>query len=689
MKNKTKPLFQKFNNTFLLVLVALMFFALFSSCEKVDDIPPVSAYVEPEIPDDCILVTVTPVFGDEVVNFDCEAPEFESFGSAAGEITATIVDNPVSGGINTSLRVVEVKQTPGVEVWAGSLFNLDAKVDFSANRTIKIKIYSPAVGHDVLLKLEDQTDASINKEVVVATTVANEWEELSFIFSPDDHDKYDRAVLFFNFLGAKDVETRHYFDDIVVVEGDGNGGGGGEDAPTTGAPDPILPDTDVISIFSDVYTNISGTDFNPDWGQATVVTEEDIAGNNTLKYENLNYQGTAFASPLDVSGMSFLHLDYWTADSTGFNAFLISPGPAEAPHAESPTTGEWVSLDIPLSTFSSVVDLMDVIQMKFDGDGTLYLDNIYFHNGQPSGPTEAAPTPTLPDTEVISIFSDAYTTVSGIDYNPDWGQATVVTQEDIAGNNTLKYENLNYQGTQFDAIDVSGKDYLHIDYWTSDSTGFNAFLISPGPAEAPHAESAPTTGEWVSLDIPLSTFSSVVDLMDVFQMKFDGNGTIYLDNIYFYNEQATAPTTAAPSPTLPESDVISIFSDEYTSVSGIDYNPDWGQATVVTEESIEGNNTLKYENLNYQGTQFDAIDVSGMTMLHIDYWTADSTGFNAFLISPGPAETPYAESSPTTGQWVSLDIPLSTFSSVVDLMDVFQMKFDGNGTIYLDNIYFY
>ena len=35
-----------------------------------------------------------------------------------------------------------------------------------------------------------------------------------------------------------------------------------------------------------------------------VVTQEEIAGNNTLKYENLNYQGTQFGSSLDVSEMT-------------------------------------------------------------------------------------------------------------------------------------------------------------------------------------------------------------------------------------------------------------------------------------------------------------------------------------------------------------------------------------------------
>ena len=79
------------------------------------------------------------------------------------------------------------------------------------------------------------------------------------------------------------------------------------------------------------------------------------------------------------------------------------------------------------------------------------------------------------------------------------------------------------------------------------------------------------------------------------------------------------PTTAAPTPTQDASSVLSIFSDAYTNVEGTNFNPDWGQSTVVEEVSIDGNNTLKYGNLNYQGTEFSpALDVSGKTTLHID-----------------------------------------------------------------------
>ena len=167
---------------------------------------------------------------------------------------------------------------------------------------------------------------------------------------------------------------------------------------------------------------------------------------------------------------------------------------------------------------------------------TMEVDWVRVYSGEdvPSAPTEptvAAPTPTEPAGNVISLFSDAYTDIAGIDYNPDWGQATVVTQEDIAGNNTLKYAGLNYQGTDFagNAQDVSGMDSLHVDFWTADSTALNVFLISSGGVEIAFALSV-TPNTWVSTDIPLTAFAGV-DLADVIQLKFDGNGTIFLDNL--------------------------------------------------------------------------------------------------------------------------------------------------------------
>jgi hypothetical protein len=146
--------------------------------------------------------------------------------------------------------------------------------------------------------------------------------------------------------------------------------------PEQPAPTPTHPAANVIAVYSDVYDMIPGTDY-PDWGQSTVVSEVQIQGNNTLKFAGLNYQGIQLGSSQNVTGMAFLHLDFWTANSTTLNVYLISPGPIETPYSLTvPTTG-WTSIDIPLSAFAPV-NLSDVIQLKFDGNGDIWLDNIYF-----------------------------------------------------------------------------------------------------------------------------------------------------------------------------------------------------------------------------------------------------------------------------------------------------------------------
>ncbi len=473
-----------------------------------------------------------------------------------------------------------------------------------------------------------------------------------------------------------------------------NGGAVQSSGPEVSAPAPTRNAADVVSIYSDAYTSVGGTDFNPDWGQATAVSEVSINGDNALLYAGLNYQGTQLDPALDVSGMTHVHLDYWTANSSMLNFFSISPGPIETGVSLAVPSDGWNSVDIPLGDFSPV-DFMNLIQFKFDGNGDIYLDNLYFYEddggGSETEPSSPAPDPTIDAADVISIFSDAYTNVEGTNLNPDWGQATVVSEVDINGNNTLMYAGLNYQGMELGSPqDASGMTHLHMDIWTANSSALNAFLISSGPVETAYAVAVPTSG-WLSLDIPLSSFDPV-DLADIIQFKFDGNGDIYLDNIFFYSGDGgggpTEPDGPAPDPTNDAGDVISIFSDAYENVAESNLNPDWGQATVVSEVSIDGNNTLLYTGLNYQGLELGSNqNASEMTHLHIDFWTANSTALKIFLISPGPVETPVELAVPTSG-WVSLDIELSNFSPV-DLADVFQFKFEGDGDIYIDNLFFF
>lgn len=483
--------------------------------------------------------------------------------------------------------------------------------------------------------------------------------------------------------------------------------------PETPAPRPTVKADSVISLFSNAYTNVNVDTWNTRWQFSTAEDSDVKIGSDDVKrYRLLNFVGIEFTSKtIDATKMTHFHMDLWTPDPTdlpkSFKVLLVDfgangtfGGGDDSSHElsfTSPTlaTKQWVRLDIPLANFTGLTKRAHLAQLVLSGDlPNVYVDNVYFYDSgksTQSGPTVAAPTPTRPAADVISIFSDAYTNVAGTDFNPNWGQATVVSQLPVAGNNTLRYAALNYQGTQFGSnLDVSRMTHLHLDVWTKNSTALNVFLISPGPVEKPFVLSVPTNG-WSSVDIPLTSFSPVA-LNNLIQFKFDGNGDIYLDNLYFYKTGgggATEPATAAPTPTYPAANVISVFSDAYTNIAGTDLNPNWGQATQVTQAPVAGNNTLIYTGLNYQGMQLGSDqNVSGMTHLHLDVWTANSTALNVYLISPGPAEKPYKLTVPTSG-WSSVDIPLSEFTPVVDLTKVFQFKFEGNGKIYLDNILFY
>lgn len=141
---------------------------------------------------------------------------FSDFGGAA----TSVIDNPHPEGINTSQRVGQSVKTPGAEGWAGTALTLDEDIDFSAGQYFRIKVWSPAASTPVLLKLENIADANIFYEVQESTTVAEEWEYLTFNFSGADMAQaYSKVILFFNFNINGNGET-YYFDDISLIAGE-------------------------------------------------------------------------------------------------------------------------------------------------------------------------------------------------------------------------------------------------------------------------------------------------------------------------------------------------------------------------------------------------------------------------------------------------------------------------------------
>ena len=252
-------------------------------------------------------------------------------------------------------------------------------VDATAMTHLHLDIYIPnTLSADAQLKIELVNEGAASSATYIANIPASQskqWIGLDLPFSEFTGLSSTSKLMQIIFVNENNKISGFYADNIYFYNNGTPPPPGGE--PTVAASTPTHPAANVISVFSDAYTAIPGTNLNPDWAQATVVTTVPIQGNNTLKYAGLNYQGIELGSSQNVSSMGFLHLDFWTANSTTLNVFLISPGPVETGYSLTVPTSGWTSIDIPLSSFAPV-NLSDVIQLKFDGNGDIYLDNIYF-----------------------------------------------------------------------------------------------------------------------------------------------------------------------------------------------------------------------------------------------------------------------------------------------------------------------
>ena len=328
---------------------------------------------------------------------------------------------------------------------------------------------------------------------------------------------------------------------------------------------------DVISVYSDAFTENIATNLNPDWGQQTQTTEVQIDGNNTLEYANLNYQGLDF-STTDVSAMEYVHLDYYTDDATALDFYLISTGPKENAYSISVVTGSWQSIDIPLSAYT-VPELDKVFSFKTEGNGTVWFDNMYFWKGPSAAGTDTSLSALIVDGNSIADFAALKTS-----YSVELPAGTTVVPTVAAT-----------------------------------TTDTNASAVVTAATSIPGTTTVAITSQ-------------------------DGSATRTISIAWTLDPK---PQTAAPTPSQDSANVISVYSDAYTSIA-TNLNPNWGQQTQTAEVLVDGNNTLEYASLNYQGLEYPQTDVSAMEYVHLDYFTNDATALEFFLISAILLENAYS-----------------------------------------------
>ena len=405
-------------NNFL-SLIALSAIIFTTACSKLDDDDDTGTIVieTPDETEEPVFISADPDINDGVITFETTGPSFDvanaqpedrsqgnwGFFGTVGDasITVAYAANPDATGVNTSENVVKVTEPVGVESWAGFYFELENNIQFpTGQEAIAIDFYSPAAGHNVLLKLEDGlangSDGKRTTGDLFAVTTGTGWETLVFNIPEIQGERsnlYNTVTMILGYNITNSAEAAYYIDnlrfsapvEIVVAT-----------APTSAPIPPTYDASTVISIFSDQYPSVV-SDFNPNWGQSTVVSTETIADNTVLKYANLNYQGTDINPSIDVSGKTRLHIDFFTGNATTLDFFLISPdgddagdAPDEVAYSLDVTSspGEWNSVDIDLSHFASGVNLADVFQLKVAGNGDVYFDNIYFYGGESDSGTD-------------------------------------------------------------------------------------------------------------------------------------------------------------------------------------------------------------------------------------------------------------------------------------------------------------
>ena len=164
---------------------------------------------------------------DLPVTFDDATVDYGTI-DFGGNVSAFVADPA-----DASNNVVQSIKTTGSQTWAGtSLATLNSggsEVGFanaipfsSGDQSMSVRVWSPAVGMPIMMKVEDADERRCFVEAQDTITVVGAWETLVFDFGNptngtlDLANTYDKVSMFFNFnvSGANDT---FYWDDVEFI----------------------------------------------------------------------------------------------------------------------------------------------------------------------------------------------------------------------------------------------------------------------------------------------------------------------------------------------------------------------------------------------------------------------------------------------------------------------------------------
>ena len=161
--------------------------------------------------------------------------------------------------------------------------------------------------------------------------------------------------------------------------------------PTEAAPTPPARETaDVVSLFSDAYTDVTLTELPTDWSDVTTFEATTVASDNVWKLSGLEFLGmvTNYDTGIDVSSMEKLHIDYWVPTGVE-NELLVKivntvDGGEDVESLGTTVAGSWQSIDLDMTGFdggnlANTEKITQILIDAVDRAATVYVDNFYFY----------------------------------------------------------------------------------------------------------------------------------------------------------------------------------------------------------------------------------------------------------------------------------------------------------------------
>jgi hypothetical protein len=246
--------------------------------------------------------------------------------------------------------------------------------------------------------------------------------------------------------------------------------------PTTAAADPTADQVDVISLFSNVYTNVTVDTWRTPWSSATL-KDTTADGNDIKRYTGLDFVGieAVGVNSIDASGMDYFTFDAWTPNATTYRIKVVDFGSDNAfgggddtEHQiefASPAQAAWTNHKINMSDFTGLTNSANVSQFIFSalptGGATLFIDNVYFSK-EPTlvyNVSDIADVVAL-DADFSPVNLDTLYEVTGIVYGIDYQGGATRTQFTLIdatdGVGVFTETSLDYVVNEGDEVTVKG-----------------------------------------------------------------------------------------------------------------------------------------------------------------------------------------------------------------------------------------